>query len=61
MRDLLNRRSTVVSSIAEQRRLTGELTARMEATLDRRELEDLDLRDKPRRRATAPSARACSP
>jgi len=56
-RDLLDRRSTILASIAEQGRLTDELKARIEATLDRNELEDLYLPHKPKRRTKATIAR----
>src|ERR1700755_1613731 len=40
-RELVERRTTILSSIAEQGKLTDELKRRIEATLDKRELEDL--------------------
>ncbi len=56
-RDLLARRATVLASIQEQGKLTPELQARIEATLDRSELEDLYLPYKPKRRTKATIAR----
>jgi protein Tex len=56
-RDLADRRETILSSIAEQGKLTDELKARIEATLDKNELEDLYLPFKPRRRTKATIAR----
>ena len=48
---------TILTSIAEQGKLTDELKARIEATLDRNELEDLYLPYKPKRRTKATIAR----
>jgi uncharacterized protein len=56
-RDLEDRRATILSSIAEQGKLTDELKARIEATLDKSELEDLYLPYKPKRRTKATIAR----
>jgi uncharacterized protein len=56
-RDLADRRATILASIAEQGKLTGELKARIEATLDKAELEDLYLPYKPKRRTKATIAR----
>jgi uncharacterized protein len=56
-RDLLQRRETVLSSIAEQGKLTDDLKTRILATLDRSELEDLYLPYKPKRRTKATIAR----
>src|SRR6201987_4657123 len=56
-RDLLDRRATILASIAEQGKLTDELKARIEATLDKSELEDLYLPYKPKRRTKATIAR----
>jgi uncharacterized protein len=56
-RDLLERRKTILASVAEQGKLTDELKARIEATLDKAELEDLYLPYKPRRRTKATIAR----
>jgi uncharacterized protein len=57
LRELLDRRETVLNSIAEQGKLTDELKARIEATFDRSELEDLYLPYKPKRRTKATIAR----
>ncbi len=56
-RELEERRESILASIAEQGKLTGELKARIEATLDRNELEDLYLPYKPKRRTKASIAR----
>lgn len=56
-RELVSRRESVLSSIAEQGKLTDELRARIEATLDKSELEDLYLPYKPKRRTKATIAR----
>jgi uncharacterized protein len=56
-RGLLDRRATILGSIAEQGKLTEELKARIESTLDRSELEDLYLPYKPKRRTKATIAR----
>lgn len=56
-RELESRRETILSSIAEQGKLTDELKARIEATLDKSELEDLYLPYKPKRRTKATIAR----
>jgi uncharacterized protein len=56
-RDLTERRETILASIAEQGKLTDELKARIEATLDKSELEDLYLPYKPKRRTKATIAR----
>ncbi len=56
-RDLLGRRETILASIAEQGKLTHELKARIEGTLDKSELEDLYLPFKPKRRTKATIAR----
>lgn len=56
-RELEDRRDTVVRSIAEQGKLTEDLRARIEASLDRTELEDLYLPYKPKRRTKATIAR----
>ena len=56
-RDLMERRATILASIAEQGKLTDELKARIEATLDKSELEDLYLPYKPKRRTKATIAR----
>lgn len=56
-RDLLDRRETILASIAEQGKLTDELKNRIIATLDKSELEDLYLPYKPKRRTKATIAR----
>lgn len=56
-RELLERRATILASIGEQGKLTDELKARIEATLDKTELEDLYLPYKPKRRTKAIIAR----
>ena len=56
-RELENRRETILTSIGEQGKLSDELKARIEAALDRNELEDLYLPYKPRRRTKATVAR----
>ena len=56
-RDLVERRETILASIAEQGKLTDELKARIEGTLDKSELEDLYLPYKPKRRTKATIAR----
>ena len=56
-RELADRRATVLRTIEEQGKLTGELRARIEATLDRSELEVLYLPFKPKRRTKATIAR----
>src|SRR5579862_4186671 len=56
-RELEDRRRTVLQSIGEQGKLTAELRVRIEATLERSELEDLYLPYKPKRRTKASIAR----
>ncbi len=56
-RDFAARRETVLASIAEQGKLTDELKAKILATLDRTELEDLYLPYRPKRRTKATIAR----
>ena len=56
-RELEDRRATILASIEEQGKLTPELKARIEATLDKSELEDLYLPYKPKRRTKATIAR----
>ena len=56
-RELEDRRGTVLESIASQGKLTPELQARIEATLEKNELEDLYLPYKPKRRTKASIAR----
>jgi len=56
-RELEDRRKTVLASIQEQGKLTAELRARIERTLEKTELEDLYLPYKPKRRTKASIAR----
>jgi uncharacterized protein len=56
-RDLASRRETILASILEQGKLTEALKARIEATLDKSELEDLYLPYRPKRRTKATIAR----
>ena len=56
-RELEARKETILASIQEQGKLTDELKARIEATLDKSELEDLYLPYKPKRRTKATIAR----
>ncbi|WP_263353746.1 Tex family protein [Acidicapsa acidisoli] len=56
-RELVSRKQTVLETIAGQGKLTDELKARIEATLDRNVLEDLYLPYKPKRRTKATIAR----
>ena len=56
-RDLLSRRETILASISEQDKLTDDLAARIHATLDKGELEDLYLPFRPKRRTKATIAR----
>jgi uncharacterized protein len=56
-RELEDRRATILASILEQGKLTDELKARIETTLDKNELEDLYLPYKPKRRTKATIAR----
>ncbi|WP_321470993.1 Tex family protein [uncultured Paludibaculum sp.] len=56
-RELEDRRATILASIEEQGKLTPELKARIEATLEKSELEDLYLPYKPKRRTKATIAR----
>ena len=51
--DLEDRRITVLSRVGRQNRLTPELRERIESVTDRRELEELYLPFKPRRRTAA--------
>lgn len=55
--ELEERRSTILASIAEQGKLTPELQARIAATRQKTELEDLYLPYKPKRRTKATIAR----
>jgi protein Tex len=56
-RELEDRRETILSSIAEQGKLSDELKARIAATLEKSELEDLYLPYRPKRRTKAMMAR----
>jgi protein Tex len=56
-RELVTRKETVLETIASQGKLTDDLKARIEATLDRSVLEDLYLPYKPKRRTKATIAR----
>ena len=56
-RELADRQATVLKSIDEQGKLTDGLRARIEAVLDRSELEDLYLPYRPKRRTKAMIAR----
>src|SRR5882762_8124957 len=56
-RELEDRRTTVLASISEQGKLTPELKAKIEAVLEKAELEDLYLPYKPKRRTKASIAR----
>ena len=56
-RELEERRESILASIAEQGKLSDELKARIEAVLDKSELEDLYLPYKPKRRTKATIAR----
>src|SRR5437899_4030256 len=56
-RELEDRRETVLASIQEQGKLTPELKAKIEAALEKTELEDLYLPFKPKRRTKASIAR----
>jgi len=56
-RELLARRETILASIAKEGKLTAELRKRVEATLDKSELEDLYLPYRPKRRTKATVAR----
>jgi uncharacterized protein len=56
-RDLVSRRETILVSILEQGKLTDDLKARIEATLNKSELEDLYLPYRPKRRTKATIAR----
>jgi uncharacterized protein len=57
VRELVARRETILASIAEQGKLTDVLKKRIEATLDKSELEDLYLPYRPKRRTKATVAR----
>jgi uncharacterized protein len=56
-RELVSRRETILASILEQGKLSDELKARIEATLDKSDLEDLYLPYRPKRRTKATIAR----
>jgi uncharacterized protein len=56
-RELMSRRETILASIAEQGKLTDALKMKIEATLNRAELEDLYLPYRPKRRTKATIAR----
>src|SRR3954453_16593661 len=56
-RELEERRETGLQSIAEQGKLTPDLKARIEAAMEKTELEDLYLPYKPKRRTKASIAR----
>src|SRR5271170_4831021 len=56
-RELVSRKETILASIQDQGKLTEELEARIEQTLDKSELEDLYLPFKPKRRTKAMIAR----
>ncbi len=56
-RDLVSRRESILASIIEQGKLTDDLKARIEATFERSELEDLYLPYRPKRRTKATIAR----
>jgi protein Tex len=56
-RELQDRKETVLESIESQGKLTPELKAKIEATLEKNELEDLYLPYKPKRRTKASIAR----
>ncbi len=56
-RELQERKETILASIEEQGKLTPELKQRIEATLEKSELEDLYLPYKPKRRTKATIAR----
>jgi len=56
-RELTDRRATILASIEEQGKLTPELKARIEAAMEKSELEDLYLPYRPKRRTKATIAR----
>ena len=56
-RELEARRETILASIAEQGKLTDDLKLKIQATLDKSELEDLYLPYRPKRRTKATIAR----
>ena len=59
LRELHERRATVLKSIDEQGKLTPELRAAIDAAASKQELEDLYLPYKPRRRTKGQIAREC--
>jgi uncharacterized protein len=56
-RELVSRKETILASVGEQGKLTDELKAKIEKTLDKSELEDLYLPYRPKRRTKATIAR----
>ena len=56
-RELVSRKDSILASIQEQGKLTDELKARIDQTLNKSELEDLYLPYKPKRRTKAMIAR----
>jgi uncharacterized protein len=56
-RDFVSRRETILASILEQGKLTDALKARIEATFEKSELEDLYFPYRPKRRTKATIAR----
>ncbi len=56
-RELQDRKASILASIQEQGKLTDELKARIEASLEKSEIEDLYLPYKPKRRTKATIAR----
>jgi protein Tex len=56
-RELQDRKATILASILEQGKLTDELKTRIEASLEKSEIEDLYLPFKPKRRTKATIAR----
>ena len=56
-RELESRRETVLESIAQQGKITPELRAKIEAAMEKNELEDLYLPFRPKRRTKASVAR----
>jgi uncharacterized protein len=56
-REMEDRRATILASISEQGKLAPELKAKIETVLDRRQIEDLYLPYKPKRRTKATIAR----
>nr|WP_315597806.1 Tex family protein [uncultured Cupriavidus sp.] len=59
LRDMEDRRATILASIEEQGKLTDELRAAIEAADTKQTLEDLYLPYKPKRRTRAQIAREC--